>query len=81
MLSSTEKHIVELYKKYHTWSIGNSWEDFYRINKKIIDNEVQKIKDVLNIISDSRRRIINFKYEMEQLNFKLAGVYELLKNN
>lgn len=75
------KHIVELYKKCHNWSIGNSWEDFYRRNKKIIDNEVQKIKDVLNIISDSRRRIINFKYEMEQLNFKLAGVYELLKNN
>jgi len=76
-----DNQTLNLYKKYRNWHVGNSWEDFYRRNKKIIDTEVQKIKDVLNIISDSRRRIINFKYEMEQLNFKLAGVYELLKNN
>jgi len=76
-----DNQTLNLYKKYRNWNIGNSWEDFYRRNKKIIDNEVQKIKDVLTIISDSRRRIINFKYEMEQLNFKLAGVYNMLRNS
>lgn len=76
-----DNQTLDLYKKYRNWNIGNSWEDFYRRNKKIIDTEVQKIKDVLNIISDSRRRIVNFKYEMEQLNFKLAGVYNMLGNS
>lgn len=56
------------------------WDDFIRKNQKIIEKEVEKLKNPSFVIADKKRRDKKFKDEMRDLKNKLTDLWSSVKN-
>jgi len=62
-----------------TYQLAKTWENFYTINKSIIDKEVTTIKKQASIIPNKKNRDKYFEREMRELKNMLIQIWNKSK--